>query len=371
MTKTTYNMKSSIFITALILLFSQTINAQDFERNRTIEKIYPIFQHSEIQISNKYGNVQVVNWEKDSVKFEIAIHVSGNKLSKVSGTFDNIDVDFSANQHYIVANTILKSEKNKIWSDISDLTSSILKGGNDTRIDYTVYLPEKTALKITNKFGNVFLTDRIAKTDLIISNGDLKANNFSGFLQLEFNNGNASIKTINASRMLINYADLRVNSIDNLSLESKSSTFNCEQIKTVKLNSKRDKLYLGELNAISGETSLSYVSIEKLYNNLFLETGFGDLIIEEVSNEFEFININSGNTDISATFKKNSPFKLDLIYTKKTQISLPTNYKNLKDDYVNEDKEESHLTAISGDNAKVKTYVTISQKSGSVKLINR
>ena len=371
MTKTTYNMKSSIFIIALILLFSQTINAQDFERNRTIEKTYPIYQDSEIQISNKYGNVQVVNWEKDSVKFEIAINVNGNKLSKVSSTFDNIDVDFNANQYYIVANTNFKSEKNKIWSDISDLTSSILKGGNDTRIDYTVYLPEKIALKITNKFGNVFLTDRIAKTDLIISNGDLKANNFSGFLQLEFSNGNANIKTINASRMLINYADLRVNTIDNLTLESKSSTINCEKIKTIKLNSKRDKLYIGEINAISGEASLSYVSIEQLYDNLFLETSFGDLILDEVSNDFEFININSSNTDISSTFNKNSFFKLDLIYTKKTQISLPTNYKNLKDNYVNEDKEESHLTAISGDNAKVKTYVTITQKSGSIKLINR
>lgn len=371
MTKTTYNMKSSLFILALTLLIFQGLTAQDFERNRTIEKAFPVYQNSEIQISNKYGNVQIVNWEKDSVKFEIAINVSGNKLSKVSSTFDNIDIDFNANEYYIVANTNFKSEKNKIWSDISDLTSSILKGGNDTRIDYTVYLPAKTALKITNKFGNVFLTDRTAKTDLIISNGDLKANNFTGFLQLEFSNGNASIKTINESRILINYADLRVNAIENLTLESKSSTLNCEEIKAMKIDSKRDKLYLGEINTVSGEASLSYIGIEKLNHNLFLETSFGDLTLDEVSNDFEFININSSNTDISSTFEKNSSFKLDLIYTKKTQISLPTNYKNLKDDYVDEDKEESHLTAISGDNTKVKTYVTITQKSGSVKLINR
>ena len=364
-------MKSRFSLSTILLLCATIMVAQNIEKHKVITRAYPITKDTQIQIDNKYGNIQVVNWNKDSVKFEIDITVSGRKYEKVLKTFVYIDVDFAGNQYYASAKTIFKNDKSNFWSDVADLTNSILKGGNNAEINYTVYMPGTNALEIKNKFGNVYLSDRIAVSNIFISNGDLKANNFIGYLELDFSYGTVNIKEINKARIQAGYAEFSLNKINELTLDSKSSTINCNRINNLKINSRRDKLYLGELTSVSGEFSLSFMRIERLFDGLTLKTKFGDLEIREVSQDFNYINVYSGNTDISSTFERNTSFNLDLTYTRKTQISIPTSHKNLKEEYVSKDKEESRLTANFGANLQTKTEVKIIQSSGRVELIQK
>ncbi len=364
-------MKYKFYLTLLVVIWATTIQAQDTERHRSISRSYPVNNNTRIRIENKYGNIQVVNWEKDSVKFEINISVFGNKSEKVIRTFSYIDVDLSASKSYVTAKTVFENEKNNFWTDVSDLTNSILKGGNSTEINYTVYLPKTSALDIKNKFGNVYLADRMAETFITISNGDLRANNFTGYLDLNFSQGTADINEVNKAYINSNYAEFTISEIDELRLESKSSTINCDQINSLELNSKRDKLYLGELGNINGEFSLSLISLDILTKQLKLKSNFGDLIIAQVAKDFNFINLSGRNTDISSTFEENTSFKLDLIYNRKTKLIFPTSYKNLKEEYVSRDKEESHLTANFGNNLVTTSKVKIMIAAGKVELIKK
>jgi ribosome-associated translation inhibitor RaiA len=347
------------------------MHAQDTERHRSISQSYSVNDNTRIKIENKYGNIQVINWEKDSVKFDIEISVIGNKSEKVLKTFSYIDVDLSASNSYVSAKTVFKNEKNNFWTDVSDLTNSILKGGNSTEINYTVYMPKTNALDIKNKFGNVYLADMMAETFINISNGDLRANNFSGYLDLNFSQGTADINELNNAYINSNYAEFTIAKVNELKLESKSSTINCDKINSLKLNSKRDKLYLGEIVSVDGEFSLSLINIDILSEQLKLKSNFGDLIIAQVAKDFNFINISGRNTDISSTFEENTSFKLDLIYNKKTKLIFPTSYKNLKEEYVSRDKEESHLTASFGNNLSTTSKVTIMIAAGKVELIKK
>lgn len=347
------------------------MQAQDTERHRSISHVYPVKQNTKIKIENKYGNIQVVNWEKDSVKFEIEISVSGNKSAKVLKTFAYIDVDFSGSDSYVSAKTVFKNEKNSFWTDVSDLTNSILKGGNNSKINYTVYMPETNPLEIKNKFGNVYLDNRLAESIISMSDGDLKANNFTGYLDLHFSNGIADIDMINKAYIKSSYAEFSIIEVDELTLDSKSSTIDCGKINKLQLNSKRDKLNLGELGIVEGESSFSFINLDLLSKQLRLKTNFGDLIIGQVASDFNFINVSGRNTDISSTFEKSTSFHLDLIYNKKTKLSFPTSYQNLKEEYVSKDKEESRLTATFGDNLQTKSNVKIMLSAGKVELIKK
>lgn len=364
-------MKYKIYLTLLIVIWATTIQAQDTERNRSISRSFSLKDNTSIKIQNKYGNIQVVNWEKDSIKFEIDISVVGNKSAKVLQTFADIDVNFSGNSSSVSAETIFKSDKDNFWTDVSDLTNSILKGGNSTEINYTVYMPSTNVIEIKNKFGNVYLADRVAETFITISNGDLRANNFRGYLNLDFSQGTADINKANKAYINSNYAEFTITEVDDLSLDSKSSTISCDKINSLMLNSRRDKLYLGQVGSVNGEFSLSLVSFDILLDELKLKSNFGDLIIAMVANDFNFINLSGRNTEISSTFEQNASFKIDLIYNRKTKLIFPTSYKDLKEDYVSKDKEESHLTARFGDNKATTSEVTIMLAAGKIELLKK
>jgi len=209
-------MKYSISLISILLLFTSVSYAEDFNKNREISKTFMTTEETEIQINNKYGNIQIINWEKDSVMIQVEISVKGSKLSKVNKTFDYIDVDFTSDSYYVIVNTIFKNERNRFWTDVSDLTNSIFKGGNNTQINYKVYMSENNALKIKNKFGNIYLGNRKANTEIKLSNGDMKANDFSGYLEMEFSYGTANIKRANDARVKINYGDIRIKKINTL-----------------------------------------------------------------------------------------------------------------------------------------------------------
>lgn len=359
-------MKSNLSLFMILLLISANLSAQVLERNRSISKAFYINKNTEVQVTNKYGNIQVINWNKDSVRLEINIEVSGNKISKVNNTFAEINVEFSGNQYYVVASTIFKNEKNNFWSDVTDITNSIFKGGNDTKINYIIYMPESNPLKINNKFGNIYLENRSATTELDLSNGDLKANEFSGFLRLNFSYGLANIKKIDKARMTLNYGEFQIGTANELTLNSKSTSLHCTKLISLQLDSKRDKLYLGEIGSINGVSSFSYVQLDLLQNSMMLKTNFGDLIINNIKSNFSQLNIISANTDIDAVFASQTSYKLDIFYTKRTKVIFPFTYEKLKKESMGKDGEETRITGTVGTNTKTNSNVIITQKSGSL-----
>ena len=123
---------------------------------------------------NKYGDIHLIPWEKDSVVFEIDFSVTSNKQAKVDKIFDYVDFDFKATAYYVIAQTVFEGQ-NSFWREMADVASTIFSSGTNTRIDYTVYFPAGNDVRIENKFGNIYTTDHTGKVDITLSNGDLKA----------------------------------------------------------------------------------------------------------------------------------------------------------------------------------------------------
>ncbi len=96
-----------------------------------------------------------------------------------------VDLDFTSTDYYVVAQTQFSSNKGAFWGEVSDLANTIFSRSNRTQINYKVYMPENCPLTIENKFSNVYIGDQKERADIVISNGDLKANQFHSELKLE------------------------------------------------------------------------------------------------------------------------------------------------------------------------------------------
>lgn len=296
--------------------------AQQYEKSRELTQAYPVTGETSLQIINKYGNIHILPWDEDSVRFEIKIKVESSKQSKVEKTYDNIEIEFTESSFYIIAQTVFGNQKNAFWADVSDFTNSMLKSGSNAQIDYIVYLPSKCELSIDNKFGNIYMTDHDGKVVINISNGDFRGGNFTE-LDLDHGFGNVIIDSIQTGNLSLSYSELKLKHADNLRVNSKSSKPSIKSFNSIRLNSKRDTYFFENAGMINGETSFSYITIENLEGDLILNTNYGNISIDHYGNSFSMMNLASTYTDVSMICGEGFDYFLEVYYDHKTRMIYP------------------------------------------------
>lgn len=363
-------MKTRLLICSLVMLFAlKAYNSygQTIEKSRAVTEAFKVSSETEIEILNKYGNIHIIPWEKDSVKFEIDLMVRGTKQSKVDKSFDYVEFDFKTTKYYIIAQTLFAG-KSGFWSDVSDLTGAIFNSGTKTKIDYTVYIPENLPLKITNKYGNVYTTKHTGKVDITLSNGDLKAHHFAGPTKIDSEFGNLNIKMIDDGDLVINYGELRLDEGGRVNIESKSSKFNFEKIEELEINSRRDKFYLETAGYLHGITNFTTVEIDELTSRLNLSTKYGDVDIKRFSDEVESFNIHTEDTDLTLHFIDDKQYKLDIKVSEQTEVMYSADIKNIKSKELEGDENLIQVDCTIGTDASRSIPIEIKSNAGSLSL---
>ena len=342
--------------------------AQQYEKSRKLIQSYPATEETSVQIINKYGNVHVLPWDEDSIRFEIGIKVEANKQSRVDKTFDDIEIEFSKSSYYVIAQTVFGNKKSAFWADVTDFTSSMLSSGSNAQIDYTVYVPDKNELSIELKFGNLYMTDHSGKTTIYLSNGDFRGGSFSG-LDLDHSFGNVVIESVQTGSLTLGYTELRLKHAGDIRITSKSSKSTINSFKTLRLNSKRDTYHFENAGAINGETSFSYLSIENLNGDLILNTNYGDLRIDSWGKDFTLMNLTADYTDVSMICDENFKYSFETYYNRKTRMIYPTNAGLFNIKEIDSDAGEYLLNGQISVPGKEPPRIKITISGGSVNLI--
>jgi hypothetical protein len=311
-----------------VLLLGFNLRAQTIEKSRIINKTFLVSPDAEIEIANKYGSIHLIPWKKDSVRFEIEIMVRGTKQAKVDKSYDYIEIDFKSSKYYLIAQTLFAG-KSSFWSDVSDLTGAIFNSSTKTKIDYKVYVPQKSKLKMVNKYGNIYTTDHVGPIEIELSNGNLKAHHFYGKTKIKTEFADSDIKKIDNGQLNINYGEFHLEEAGNIEIESKSAKISINTSEQLILNSKRDKIYLQNAGSISGTTYFSLVEADQLGNKLGLSTKYGDIDIKSFSDEMESFNLKSVNTDVTLHFPDEKQYQMDIVVDEKTAVMYSAEIKNI------------------------------------------
>ncbi len=357
--------KAILFLSVYALLWPLLLNAQPYERSSQETHTFKVFDQTTLEVYNKYGNIHLFPWEKDSVKIRIELNVKANKESKVDKIFEYINFEFSNTKYYIIARTELK-QQGTFWSEVSDLANTLFSGNNKAQIDYYIYLPKDIQAKFENKFGNIYSTDHSGLLEVNISNGDYKANKIEGYLELDLSFGNASIKSVESGKFNINYGELELEKADDLIIKSKSSTLNIEEVKTLSVNSKRDKFKIAGLGSISGETSFSYLTVKDLASDLTMTTSYGELKLVDINSNFKVIDLTSSYTDLLFTLPSQAKLSVDITHSETTGIIYPEKYEGLKTESIDKKEDIVKTSGVIGGMSSPSRKIKILIKSGSV-----
>jgi len=163
-------MKCKILVVTFMMFLSLGSFAQTREYSQQLTKVFPISNAATVDITNKYGMVQVMTWDKDSVKFIIDLHIEARDNQRLEKLKKEIDFDFTSGQYFLIARTMIGDGSSDIIQDIVDIASTYIATANKVTIDYTVFIPDYSPVKIENKYGDVYIDDLNSNQNLTFHN---------------------------------------------------------------------------------------------------------------------------------------------------------------------------------------------------------
>ncbi len=352
--------------TLLMVISTSTIMGQVYEKSKHLSESYAINENTEIQVNNKYGNIHLVTWEKDSVRFEIDVLVKATKQVKVDKIYEFIDFEFAATEYYIIVNTRFKDSRSKFWTEISDVAKTIFSSDNKAQIDYRVYVPENNPLKITNKFGNIYTTNHTGEFNVELSNGDIKVNDLFGNSKIKVEFGSANINYIQKGTMSVDYSDCTLDEADTIHVKSKSSTIQLGDIGEMEINTRRDKIYVNSIISMNANASFSYLNIKNLGNLMVSSSKYGEITIDAFNEAFQMFNCIAEYTDITINLPVSVSFDLEIDHNEKTILDYPSSFENVQKTAKDADKESFVTYGYVGEKVDNPARIDINARSGKV-----
>ncbi len=312
-------------ITGIVLPMQLQVTASDDAKLvKTVNRGFAVQPHSELEIHNKYGDIIVNHWGKDSVRLTVTVTAQGKDDPAAQALLDRTKINFHTTANGIEVYTdITKSDGwfRDFWNELSGYSQTILSKDQLT-IDFQVYMPEKIDLEINNKYGDIFLSDRSGETRIDLSNGNLKAEAITGKAILSFQFANADIATLHEADMMLKSAELRLQQVQYLHLQCNSSTIEMGKVGSARLTSRTDKITVEKIDELSGKSSFTKLRLEEISGGLDLETNYGSVTLEKVGNRFSEIQIQGNSTDVDLTFDHMAYFNTKII-AKEGKYSLP------------------------------------------------
>ncbi len=315
--------KPATLLLLLALVYGNAVSAQDHTHRRNVRKQFSVTRETTLEIQNKYGKIQMATWDRDSVVVEVDITLTESNASKLRKLRDDISIDFTGTNNYIIAKTVIKSESGRIASEIKSVTHTISGTNKQVEINYMVHLPVYMDVVLQNKFGDIYMDDLTGQLDIELSNGVLKANNLTGNSTISLSFANGMVSTLGSCTMKLSYSDLGLGEVNQLDLVSKSSKLNVEKVNVLKIDSRRDKLYFQHVEYFYGNSSFTQVWIYDFLRESDIYMKYGEMTMEHVMPGFTKIYVVSEYTDVTLFFDRKASLAFDILHHEKSVVRLP------------------------------------------------
>jgi hypothetical protein len=172
------------FVFIAIHFTTLTGKSLDFELKKNFMKEFTSDKSTVLELSNRYGKIDIKTWEKSSVKIDVTVIIKASSKSKAEDKMEQISINLAKNGSNIVGVTEIGNKEKSWWSGWTDF-------GNNTKmeINYEVFMPSDMTSIIENKYGNVYLPELKGKTSINLKYGNLQARDISNDLLMDISYG--------------------------------------------------------------------------------------------------------------------------------------------------------------------------------------
>lgn len=363
-------MKNKIIISLLLVIWTFSLTAQVFEKTKSETRYFPAPKGCTVNITNKYGNIQVIPDAGDTLKFIVEVKVTNKKEAEAEKRLDAISVNFTSSPFLVSATTVFRDSPGQWQAELNDLAKSVFNPTNKAEINFYVYVPSHINLKIDHKYGNIFLTDMEGQVDITLSNGDLKAGAIASDASLRLSFVKASINSVKNLSADLSYSELTLKKAGNIRMNSRSSKVWMTSLQKLDLESRNDKYAIDTAMSISGKTSFCALTVSYIKEDVLLNATYGDINLSEIPPSFKFINLNTEYTDVILILHKETFCKVFADY-RKTRVNYTPGMGEFEIQVTDAEKQQSVLSGRTGTGESPSSSIQINAVSGNLTLLKR
>lgn len=346
-----------------LFLFAQLVIAGQHEENRLKTVSYAVNEQTSIELNNQYGEVQIIAWDKDSIKVEANTIVTSDKIVELAKLLSMVEVVSRGTEASVVVSTEWSSGNGFLRKSTMDF-KNIINSDKKLTVNYKVYLPSKCRLNISNRFGDIYLPDYEGPLRINLSHGDLRARDIRDARKIEVRYGKVLIKSVKSGLLKIDFGSLILDKAENVTLESKSSDIEITEVDRLAIRSKNDELRVDQVKALRGESTLSHLRIKNVIEAVDLTTSYGDVSLKYIKKDFKSIRLNGNSTDYDLDFESDASYQFSVRILGNKTFSYPPEASLTQEDWQkNNILYTGHLT-----DKESKSKVNIELKNGYVNL---
>ena len=351
-------MKWKYSLLGLGLLLSLSLRAE-FKVDKSFKRVYSVNKNTSLYLENKYGDLDLKNWDKDSVKIVCNYYVEAKSQEKLDRKLKALDFK-------VYHSDVLVRVKTELEGDVS-LKYALIDNGS-IQVNYTVYLPKNMPVKLKNRFGDIQLGNRSGQVDVELSHGDLILGILTEDVDLKLGNVSAFIQSADKNLiMTLKYCDeVEIKKANVVHVISSSSNVTLMKVEHLHLSSKRDRYQVQSVREMSGSGFMTKMNVLHLEKSIVYECQYGKYLnLNQVSKEFTSINLDLKNTDLQLNLGEVNDYSVKVKYLN-SELIYPKNLFEFESLF----PEEKHEYTVSS--SKVgggKRPISIKSKNSSLQFI--
>ncbi|MFT5595956.1 MAG: hypothetical protein ACI8QH_000744 [Flammeovirgaceae bacterium] len=254
-------------ILSVSLLFFLVLGA-NAQINEQIKRSFETANSPELSIKNSFGDISIKKHKKNFIDVLVEINVVPQK----SKDYEKV--------------------KGKVWVDIQEVgdrleltTINELDGVSTEKleIDYTIYIPENTSLKIRNQFGDVWIEGTESNVYARVQHGDFFCGDIGGknnSIKVQF--GELRLESIKDAELEIHHGDFRAYRLMDVELEVQFSDAEIDHVEgDVVIDMQHSDLSIDIVGI-----GLSKLDIEAQFSDVEIESGMWSIFYMELEGSF-------------------------------------------------------------------------------------
>lgn len=272
------------FTTLFLVFFSLNVQAQrgkNTARDRIYKQYTTVSTNEELNISNKFGSVEIETWSENKIEVTIEIETWGKNQKQADELLSIIGIHEDRSNHEI--------------SLITRVDTRTMNNGNKSgfSINYTIKMPKANPLTLTNKYGSTYIGDLENDVKIEAAYGVFRAGKLTGKdieLDLSFSS------SVDIDEIADAYLDL-----------SYPGNVEIDKVGRIELDGKYGKLRIGEAISLEGTSAYMSIIVDQLTEEINIRNKYASNEIGLLGPNFKLVNIDATHGSLSLGIDKNTP----------------------------------------------------------------
>lgn len=353
--------KKLLFV-AFVLCIGQCVTAQE-NVSKTVTEKFSLTNAGKLHLENKYGNINLSGWDKDEVSVSVDISVNHRKKENAENLLKRINPVFGNNTNFVTISYEIAEKNRGFLARLLDETPFDFDPSN-VQIDFTVFLPRKAEMKVSNVFGNVVIEGWTGQLKANIEYGDLWINDDLNKADIVMKYGKLRANTINYGSLDFKNGELDMEDSKNLRINSSGTEIAINTVGSLEVYSNKDDITIAEVSTLFGNLKFTTVQIQQLNNDVDLSLKISDFRVAKIANPSTSIALNQESSKINLNIS-DFPHQFEAT-VEQGLVRLPKSYTDIDSEVLDKGKKLRQIKATYSKGASGR--ISINGKKGVVLL---